>query len=127
MQLTKNFSKEEFDCHCGCEMPSLVLSNVSLLASQLEILRDCFGTPIHVNSGYRCIDHNKSIGGAAKSQHLLGKAADIVVENYEPEYVADNTEYLIEVGELSIMGLGRYNTFTHVDIRDSKTLIKWEI
>jgi uncharacterized protein YcbK (DUF882 family) len=35
------------------------------------------GNPITVNSGYRCPELNKAIGGVANSQHLIGQAADI--------------------------------------------------
>jgi len=43
----------------------------------LQPLRDAIKTPVHVNSGFRCERVNTSIGGATKSQHLSGQAADI--------------------------------------------------
>lgn len=127
MKITNNFDSTEFDCHCGCEMPSSVLSNVSLLASQLEILRSIFDAPIRINSGYRCETHNKKIGGVKNSQHVLGKAADIVVKGYKPYHIFDAIEFFAEVyGDVEIKGLGKYEAFTHVDIRDSEKLITWE-
>ena len=124
MQLTKNFSKSEFDCKCGCEMPKDVLNNVQKLANQLQIIRDKVNVPITINSAYRCPKHNSIIGGAKSSQHLQGKASDIVIEGYSNEDVADLIEGLIASGDILQGGLGRYNTFTHYDIR--KTKARWD-
>ena len=124
MQLTKNFSKSEFDCKCGCEMPKEVLNNVQKLANQLQIIRDKVNVPITINSAYRCPKHNSIIGGAKSSQHLQGKASDIVIEGYSNEDVADLIEGLIASGDILQGGLGRYNTFTHYDIR--KTKARWD-
>lgn len=43
----------------------------------LDPARRAFGKAIRVNSGYRCAELNKVVGGSAKSQHLTGCAADI--------------------------------------------------
>ena len=45
----------------------------------LDPLRERFGKPIVVNSGYRCPTHNREVGGVGTSQHLRGEAADISV------------------------------------------------
>lgn len=49
----------------------------ALCVNVLEPLRKAWGAPIVVSSGYRCPAVNKAVGGAAKSQHMLGQAADI--------------------------------------------------
>ena len=55
-----------------------VKKNIELLVEKiLDPLRESFGKPIIVTSGYRCKELNKAIGGAAKSQHMSGEAADI--------------------------------------------------
>ena len=77
--MTKNFSKSEFESKCGREMPKEVYHNVVKVANQLQYLRGEIGKPIKVNSAYRSPEHNAKVGGVPKSQHLLGKAADIVV------------------------------------------------
>ena len=46
----------------------------------LEKLRAYGGFTVHINSGYRSPSYNRKIGGASKSQHTLGTAADIVVK-----------------------------------------------
>jgi len=119
--MTKNFKKSEFDCKCGCDMPVDVLANITKLASQLQYIRDNVALPITINSGYRCEAHNKSVGGSENSQHLLGKAADIVINGLDP--VLDTYDYLddlMRTGEILQGGLGMYKTFTHIDIRKIK-------
>lgn len=120
MKLTANFSLSEFECKCGCEMPDNVLENVKLLAENLQMLRMFIKQPIKVNSAYRCLSHNKNIGSKSTSQHVLGKAADIVVKELKPNEVADIAEQLMNKGLFKMGGVGRYNTFTHVDIRGKK-------
>lgn len=49
----------------------------ALVDNVLDPLRDKFGRPIMVNSGFRCTALNKAVGGASTSQHMTGEAADI--------------------------------------------------
>ena len=127
MKLTDNFSKSEFNCKCGCEMPNDVLDNIKLLAVQLQTIREYVGQPIKINSAYRCKLHNSIIGGVKTSQHILGKASDITINTFTPDEVVDVIENLLVnemLGSFYIGGLGRYNTFTHLDIRDYKA--RWD-
>ena len=127
MKLTQNFRKSEFECKCGCEMPKDVLNNVQKLANQLQIIRNRVNVPIKVNSAYRCLFHNRSIGSSNdSSQHVLGKAADITIQGYTPKQVADLLEELIESGDILQGGLGRYKTFTHYDIGHSGRKRRWD-
>ena len=124
MKLTKNFNKSEFDCSCGCNMPADVLFNIKVVAENLQVLRDFVGSSITVNSAYRCKDYNRRIGGASRSQHILGKASDIVVKEFTPDEVYDIVQNLRRNPSLQgvvFQGLGRYNTFTHLDTRQNYT------
>jgi len=116
MKLTKNFNKSEFDCNCGCEMPKEVLMEVQKLACQLQHIRDFVRKPL--------IKHNKSVGGVSNSQHILGKAADIQIKDLDPSEVYKTIDNLTEHGHILQGGLGKYNTFTHYDIR--KTKARWD-
>jgi len=118
--MTKNFSISEFECKGGnCKMSADVKNNVLELAEQLQILRDKVKKPIKINSGYRCQDYNDNvIKGAKHSQHKLGKAADIVINGMMPNEVYKLVCEMVESGELKFGGIGKYNSFTHVDIRD---------
>ena len=76
----KNFKIQEFECHCGCEMPPEARQNIeALVANVLDPVRDEYGKPIYVNSGYRCTKHNAAVGGVPRSQHMVGQAADFYV------------------------------------------------
>ena len=46
-------------------------------------LRDAFGCPIYVSSGYRCPDLNRAIGGSKRSQHMEGRALDLDADVYQ--------------------------------------------
>jgi len=119
MTLTKNFKQSEFNCKCGCKMPNDVLASVMVLAEHLQGIRDAAGKAIIINSSYRCPDHNKEIGGVSNSQHVLGKAADINIKGWSADKTADFIEGLHNQWKNRSGGLGRYNTFTHIDIRNA--------
>ena len=124
MKLTNNFSLSEFECNCGCKMPNDVLVNIKELAINLQYIREYLNTPIKLTNAYRCKKHNKAVGGSKKSQHLLGKAADLQVKKIKPKTLADLIEDLIDKKYISEGGVGRYNTFTHYDIRGYKA--RWD-
>jgi uncharacterized protein YcbK (DUF882 family) len=126
MKLTKNFSKSEFECKCGCEMPQDVLDNIKIVAEQLQIVQNRLGKEIKINSAYRCPKHNKSIGGVYKivngkrietSEHVLGKASDIVVDGISPKNIFLLLNMMMVDKEIKTGGLGLYNTFVHIDFR----------
>jgi uncharacterized protein YcbK (DUF882 family) len=104
-------------------MSKEVLENIKLLAKQLQVIRDYVEEPISINSGFRCKTHNSRIGSNNTSQHILGKASDITIKSFTPNEVADIVENMLTnevLPSFYIGGLGRYNTFTHLDIRDYK-------
>ncbi len=109
-----HFSRRELECHCGCDAPADVESNLARLAIQLEALRAVLGSPLHINSGYRCRAYNSRIGGAVESQHMSGKAADLSGRLVKPRAIARAAE---QIPAFRMGGIGRYPTFTHVDIR----------
>ena len=120
MQITRNFNLSEFECKCGCEMPDDVLENIKKLAEELQVVRDYVHEPININSAYRCKKHNRSIGSKDTSQHVLGKAADITIKHFTPDEVFDVIQNLRRnpmIKGVKFQGIGRYNTFTHVDLR----------
>ena len=85
MQLTKHFTVEELTRSTAARNLSIdntpnksEMANLKLLAETvLEPLREAFGHPIIVNSGFRCAAVNNAVGGVRTSQHMLGQAADI--------------------------------------------------
>ena len=107
--LSTHFSRAEFACHCGCgfNRPNQELIN------KLEEMRRMAGKPIKVISGCRCRAHNRAIGGAVKSQHTLGNAADIIIDGMTPDEVAIVASNVLYARG----GIGVYRTFTHIDVR----------
>lgn len=114
--LSVNFSRSEFACRCGCGYDTV---DAKLLEA-LEALRQHFGSPVSISSGCRCREHNQIVGGSSRSQHLFGRAADIVVRDVGPDEVADYLERTF-TGRL---GVGRYTRFTHVDSRGNAA--RWD-
>lgn len=124
MKLTKNFSLSEFASHDGAPTPPEVVENLKELAKELQVLRDYLNTPLKINSGYRSPAHNKAVGGAKFSQHLLGKAADISSNKYTPDQIYAAVKLLQKEGKIRIGGIGRYNSFLHVDIGNTR---EWDL
>ena len=63
-------------------MPESAKKNVAALVDTiLDPLREAWGKPIIVTSGYRCQELNKAVGGVPTSMHLEGRAADITTGN----------------------------------------------
>jgi uncharacterized protein YcbK (DUF882 family) len=104
--VSEHFTLDEFACGDGSDV---VLIHPKLIAL-LEAIRTHYGSPVFINSAYRSHQHNASIGGAKRSRHLYGFAADIRVVGVYPHEVSVKAEHL-DAG-----GVGRYETFTHVDV-----------
>ena len=109
-QLSHNFKVNEFACLDGSE----VILICPELVEVLQDVRNHFKAPVTINSGYRSEPYNKKVGGATKSQHIYGKAADIVVKDVKPAAVASYLENKYP----GKYGIGRYDKFTHIDTRE---------
>lgn len=109
LQLSRNFFLREFVCRCGCEFTKVS----GKLVKQLQRMRDRVGGPVNLNSGYRCARYNASIGGVSNSQHIFGCAADIVAPGLSQKTIYPHADNLFD-------GVGRYASFTHVDVRGYK-------
>lgn len=126
--LTKNLSRWEFACICGCGKDTVDFELVTVLQSFVDSWLDhnqYKAVRIHINSGTRCFRHNDEIGGVWGSRHQLGKAADFTMEvlthtgewlDVEPEYV-----YMeLDSRYPNKYGIGCYEDFTHLDVRSKK-------
>ena len=111
--LSKNFQVKEFACKDGSDPVFISAELVDLL----QKIRDHFERPVTITSGFRTAKHNKAEKGATYSQHLYGTAADIKVAGVKPADVAAYAETLLP----NSGGIGRYKTFTHVDVRPTKS------
>jgi uncharacterized protein YcbK (DUF882 family) len=127
MRLTVNFHLSEFACNDKdrTPVPPRFFDNVTALANDLQVIRDTINEPLIINSGYRTVNYNKSIGGANASQHLIANAADIRAKGLTPEQLKTVVENLIQQGKIGIRGIGIYDTFIHVDRRSSQ-VARWD-
>lgn len=112
MRLSENFEKSEFVCPCCGDAG---IQNIFI--QKLQRARDNVDTGFAINSGYRCLSHNESVGGVDGSAHTLGLAADIHCNQSQFRYLL--------VGSLLRAGFSRigiYKYFVHVDCDPSKPL-----
>jgi len=109
VKLSAHFDRSEFACACGCGFDTVDTE----LLDALEALRAHFERPVRITSGARCAKYNAEVGGSPNSQHLIGRAADVVVDHIEPELVH---EYFRDHPG----GLGSYSNFTHIDTRNER-------
>ena len=114
--LTVNLSRDEFACRCGC---GLCVADHELV-EVLQELCNYFGAQIHITSASRCSEHNASVAGGERSQHLKGLACDFVLHGVPPKDVQARLRRLAGGGR---WGIGTYDTFTHFDVR--KTAARW--
>lgn len=118
VKLSANLKSREFDCHgSGCCSSTLIDEK---LVEYIQKIRDHFGKPVNISSGYRCPTHNKNVGGATGSYHAKGQAADIYISGVAPAEIAKYAE------SIGILGIGLYETstdgyFVHVDTRTNKS------
>ena len=116
LQLRPHFRLSEFASKDGSDK---VLVDDALV-DLLEQIREAAGGAVTINSGYRSPAHNAAVGGVRSSQHLYGRAADIVVEGVSPLLVGQIAEYYMDRRG----GIGVYQTFTHVDTRAVRS--RWD-
>ena len=117
--LSPNFTGGEFACRDGSD-PIFIDSD---LVALLQAIRDHFGKPVAITSGWRTAAHNAAVGGARFSQHCYGRAADIRVKEVAVDTLADYAETLLP----GTGGIGRYPEkkgracgWVHLDVRAAK-------
>ena len=111
IHLAENFRSTEFACKCGRCKTALV---DDVLVAQLQAIRNHFGKPVNITSGYRCAAHNKAVGGDPNSSHMQGMAADVVVTGVKPGEVAKFAE------SMGVVRVGLYDSFVHIGSGDVK-------
>lgn len=113
--LSEGFSRSEFACKCGCGQDTIDAKLIQVL-ERLKIT--CKGAVVRITSGNRCVEYNKKIGGKVKSQHVLSRAADVVVTGYTSNQVFN----ILDGMHPSSLGLGLYvdKGFVHIDTRNGR-------
>lgn len=115
-KLSANFKVSEFACKDGSDTVFVAPELVTVL----QKIREHFDKAVTINSAYRTETHNAKEGGSPTSQHKYGMAADIRVSGVTPLAVAQYAQTLLP----NKGGIGVYQTFTHVDVRATKS--RWD-
>jgi hypothetical protein len=124
---SRNLSWKELACKDGTPYPKefILDGTAGKLSNVFEGIRSlCGSKPIFIVSAYRTPSWNRRIGGVKNSQHIKGRALDLrhsVLNN-------DDFHRLIRTSAraLGVVGLGKYKTFVHIDIRPSNRLAQWD-
>lgn len=129
-QITSHFNIWEFRCRANNEL--LINADVIAHIQRLEKFRQWYKRAMIVNSGYRTVEHNKSIGGSPNSQHINGIASDInlplgefatFTKTRKEEFLQNIKNKWYEICKADGLGggVGFYNTFVHLDSRKQKS------
>ena len=135
MTLTKNFTSEEMTASCTAKRLGLkncpnsyVMGNLRRLCENiLQPIRDEWGAPIIVGSGYRCTQLNAAVGGVVNSDHLYGCAADIKTLHDRPidnKALFDIIRKLHAEGKLPLLKqcIDEYDyNWIHISFQDGRT------
>ena len=124
-QLTKNIWRYELACSDGCGFASMDFETVNVVQETCDHFAEELGVDkvaLHINSAARCFKYNrkpKSQGGPGsndESQHPRANALDFSIDGVSSNDIYD---YLDERYP-DLYGIGRYNTFTHLDTRTGR-------
>lgn len=108
----KYFKKEEFDCPC-CKLNNINIAVVKVA----DQIREHFGSAATVNSGTRCVKHNKEVDGVADSRHLTGKAIDLYVKGVTGDRLLAYAQGLVKQGKLRYTyRISKNGSAVHIDI-----------
>jgi uncharacterized protein YcbK (DUF882 family) len=122
MKLTKNISRYELACSCGCGFDSMDWETIKVVQSTCDHFAEKMGIDkvvLRINSAARCYEYNRlpvSEGGPGSndaSQHPKARAIDFTIDGVKP---ADAHAFMASKYP-DRYGLGRYETFTHLDTR----------
>ena len=138
--LSRNFSRSEFECKCGCGF----FKENPLLIATLQKIRDYANRkslnetdiPMFVNSGCRCAAHNAAVGGVEErpddpgsgSQHLYGRAADVRIPGWESERLLNLIKRMALEDRIYVGYAYKIDdTSVHIDVRipQSATVRRW--
>lgn len=115
-QISEYFKWREFDIY-GNEDTDIIKNIMLLVENVLDVIREKYGEPIYITSGYRTPKENFDVGGVATSQHLTGEACDFTGRDIKKLWRIINE--LIDDGELIFdqMIYYRKRKFIHVSYK----------
>lgn len=125
--LTRNISRHELMCRCGncrytIDEKDPIVQIIQKTCDYFAKVYSVKKVALQVTSAARCWGHNEKVGGSDGSYHLRGRAMDIKIfidlnEQVKPKLVYKYLDRMFP----EKLGLGKYETFTHVDTRPYKS------
>ncbi len=114
--LTKNFSRSDFLCHCVvcAENPARPSTKIEVVHA-LQDVRDVYGKPIIVTRGVSCSAHNASLGGVSDSRHLEKHADAVDLAHNSGEEAFELVSALMTLGKFTVLRV--YPKHIHADMR----------
>jgi uncharacterized protein YcbK (DUF882 family) len=112
LNISPHFKVKEFRSKCGSDK---VLIDTDFVVNVLQKIREHFGAPITITSGYRSPEHNVKIGGSKNSLHLEGRAFDIQVKDIKPIQIAQYCEQICKIDGIIV-----YKNWCHIDSRTKR-------
>lgn len=127
MLVKEYFPDREISCRCGCGLMPLKKS-----VERLYALRLALGFPLEINSGARCLTHNKAVGGAVGSVHLpstsrVGKSREWGGSAFDIlETKADKRALIVKRAlDVGFRGVGIALQFIHIDDAKRPESVIW--
>lgn len=118
-QLSPHFNVQEFRCKCGKAHDTLIADELVAKLEELYAALDC--SMITINSGYRCVAHDKEVGGSGGGFHVKGMAADIRCFAKNGSLISSKL-VSCKAQDVGFGGIANIDTSyvnTHVDVRPS--------
>lgn len=115
-----HFDRDSDGYRMNTDPPRSLWTNILPTIIILDRLRAARNAPIVISSAYRNPYYNSVVGGVSNSQHLRFAALDFVCfDGSQPiEWANQLRSWRNTDAETSAIGIGVYNTFVHLDVRD---------
>jgi len=127
--ITEHFDYDEEWIRCKCCDTLRISDQFFKHMAALEGLRVELGSGLRIVSGYRCKKHNKEVGGAESSQHLIF-ATDVkpITNDDRIQFKADLSLIVAMAPDYGFTGIGVDDSFIHLDMRHTqkdRPVIRW--
>lgn len=120
-QLTPHFNCKEFRCKCGRKHDFQVSEELVQMLEKLYVKLDCM--TMNISSGFRCVQHDKNVGGSGTGQHTKGLAADLMCVGSDGKIISSRV-VCCAAQDLGFKGIANINaaySYTHLDMRSGGT------
>jgi len=115
IMIAQYITRQEYQCRCCSELPPDYTepydSAFEILFDSFALVREHWGSPLNITSGYRCLRHNSFVGGAPLSIHQWGLALDVAVQPHEIDEL-----YRIVLEDIPDLRIGKGSNFIHMDV-----------